>query len=252
MPVKIAPKRRTAPKFLRLWRRLSLLFLSYWRRPAFRIALAAVAVCLIVLIVVVTSFYLKYSHIVDERIRRPIFNEPAQIYARPSRINVGAKWTPAAVLAELRSSGYTPIGAGVHSGPGVFSQHGATLQITPGPASYHPGQNATIHFSAGQVDRVTGSNGESLLYYELEPQLVTGLFDAKMRSKRRLLTYAEIPPLVTNAIVSVEDRRFFQHSGVNYGRLVEGCGGTHPPGSPHARRFHADHADVARILSDPE
>ena len=58
--------------------------------------------------------------------------------------------------------------------------------------------------------------------YELEPQLITGLFDAKQRSKRRLLTYAEIPPLVVNAIVSIEDRRFFQHSGINYGRLVEG------------------------------
>jgi penicillin-binding protein 1B len=222
MLVKIAPEGQTAPPFLRFWRRSSLLFLSYWRRPVFRIALAALAVCLIVLIAAVTSFYVKYSHIVDERIRRPIFNEPAQIYARPSRIDVGAKWTPSAVLAELRSAGYKPDGAAAHSGPGVFLQHGATLQITPGPGSYHPGQNATIHFASGQVDRITGSNGESLLYYELEPQLVTGLFDAKQRSKRRLLTYAEIPPLVTDAIVSVEDRRFFQHKGINYGRLVEG------------------------------
>jgi penicillin-binding protein 1B len=222
MPVKIAPERQTASQFLRLWRRLSLLFLSYWRRPAFRIALAALALCVVVLVAFVTSFYFKYSRIVDERIRRPIFNEPAQIYARPSRVDVGEKWTPATIVSELRGAGYIAGSATAHSNVGTFSLRGATLQITPGPDSYHPGQSATIRFVNGQVDRITGPKGESLSSYELEPQLVTGLFDAKQRSKRRLLTYAEIPPLVTNAIISVEDRRFFQHKGINYGRLVEG------------------------------
>ena len=58
---------------------------------------------------------------------------------------------------------------------------------------------------------VRGSHGEKLLSYALEPQLVTGLFDAKNRSMRRLLKYDEIPKLVQAAIVSVEDRHFFEH-----------------------------------------
>jgi penicillin-binding protein 1B len=222
MPVKIEPEGQAASQFLRLWRRTSVLFLSYWRRPAFRIALAAVGFCLILLIGSVIFFYLKYSHIVDERIRRPIFNEPAQIYARPGRVDVGGKWTAADVISELRGAGYVASTVDGASSQGTFSEHGATLRVDPGPGSYHPGQSATLRFSHDQVDSITGPKGETLPSYELEPQLVTGLFDAKQRSKRRLLTYAEIPPMVVNAIVSVEDRRFFQHRGINYGRLVEG------------------------------
>ncbi len=93
-------------------------------------------------LVVLTATYLHYKHIVDERVERPIFNVPAQIYGLP------------------------------------------------------------------------GLDGK--------PQLITGMFDAKHRSKRLLLTYNQIPQLVIDAIVSVEDRRFFEHKGINYVRLVEG------------------------------
>jgi penicillin-binding protein 1B len=55
----------------------------------------------------------------------------------------------------------------------------------------------------------------------LEPQLVTSLFDAEQRSKRQLVKYDEIPKMMVDAVTSIEDRRFFQHSGVNFIRLGE-------------------------------
>ena len=55
--------------------------------------------------------------------------------------------------------------------------------------------------------------------YELEPQLITGLSDQN-RTKRRLVTYDELPPNLVNAVTSIEDRRFFEHGGVDYFRLL--------------------------------
>ena len=195
---------------------------SLWRRPVVRIALACFTICVLAFFIAFASFYRKYSRIVDERIRRPIFNEPAQIYAGAERVEVGDTLTPTAVIAELRGAGYASAVENTSSDTGTFSQHGATLQVSPGPASYHPNQTATIHFANGQVESITDAKGQPLNSYELEPQLVTGFFDAQQRAKRRLLTYEEIPQLVTNAIVSIEDRRFFEHRGINYGRLLEG------------------------------
>jgi penicillin-binding protein 1B len=195
---------------------------SLWRRPVTRIALACLGICVLAFVIAFASFYRKYSRIVDERIRRPIFNEPAQIYAGAERVAVGETLTPTTVVAELRGAGYVPAVGNMRSDTGTFSQHGATLQVSPGPASYHPNQNATIHFSDGQVESITDARGQPLNSYELEPHLITGFFDAQQRSKRRLLTYEEIPSLVTNAIVSIEDRRFFEHRGINYVRLLEG------------------------------
>ena len=43
---------------------------------------------------------------------------------------------------------------------------------------------------------------------------------------RRVLRYEEIPPVLTNAILSAEDKNFFTHSGVDYGALVRVLGKT--------------------------
>jgi len=65
------------------------------------------------------------------------------------------------------------------------------------------------------------SRGTELSAYELEPQLVTALFDAEQRSKRQLVKYNEIPPMMMQAVLAIEDRRFFEHSGVNFLRMGE-------------------------------
>ena len=51
--------------------------------------------------------------------------------------------------------------------------------------------------------------------------MITSLFDAGQRSKRQLVKYEQIPKVLVDAVVSIEDRRFFQHGGVNFVRLAE-------------------------------
>src|SRR5262249_13319094 len=72
----------------------------------------------------------------------------------------------------------------------------------------------------GQISRIS-SRGTELSAYELEPQLVTALFDAEQRSKRQVVKYNEIPPIMVQAVLAIEDRRFFEHSGVNFVRTFE-------------------------------
>ena len=51
--------------------------------------------------------------------------------------------------------------------------------------------------------------------------MITALFDAEQRSKRQLVKYDDIPKILVDAVLAIEDRRFFQHSGVNFIRLAE-------------------------------
>jgi len=71
------------------------------------------------------------------------------------------------------------------------------------------------------VQSITAENGAALSAYELEPQLITALSEDKNRTKRRLVTYQEIPPRLVQAIVAIEDRDFFNHGGVNYLRIAK-------------------------------
>lgn len=196
--------------------------LSLWQRIWFRIVLGAFLVFVIAGCFTFVHFYTKYERIVDDRIRRPIFNEPAQIFAAADRVSTGDERSITGIVAELRRAGYVSGAETTRSNVGAYSQHGPKIQIKPGPDSYQPGKDATLEITGGQISSITGRDGEALPFYDLEPQLVTGLFDAKNRSIRRLLTYNEIPAVVRNAIISVEDRRFFEHRGINYVRLVEG------------------------------
>src|SRR6202012_3778922 len=77
-----------------------------------------------------------------------------------------------------------------------------------------------VTFNDGEVSKISGDGGQDLDAYELEPQLITGLSEGQYRTKRRLVTFNELPANLVNAVTSIEDRRFFEHGGVDYWRLL--------------------------------
>ena len=164
-------------------------------------------------------YYMTYEHIVDERLQKPLFEQTAKIYAAPKEVRIGQKLSARAVAQQLRDAGYSVDGEGERSRMGTYSFNEASIRVLPGPQSYHSEQGATVSFNNGLVSQISGDGGQGLDAYELEPKLITGLSD-QSRTKRRLITYNELPPNLVNAVTSIEDRRFFEHGGVDYFRLV--------------------------------
>jgi penicillin-binding protein 1B len=166
-------------------------------------------------------FYFKYQGVVDERLKQPIFANTAKIFAAPREVRPAQKLSVAVIANELREAGYTIDGASQPSPLGTYSQAAQSITVHPGPQSYHAQDGATIRVESGVVQSITDDHGQPLASYELEPLLITGLSDDANRTKRRLITYDEIPPNLVQAVLAIEDRRFFEHSGVNYLRLIE-------------------------------
>ena len=163
-------------------------------------------------------FYVKYDRIIDQKFKGTIFSNSAKIYAIPEAVQVGEKIDPPEIAAKLRRAGYSDRDG--QSRLGSYRLFSNAIEVKPGPDSYHSPDPATIRFSKGKVETITAKTGE-LSAYELEPQMITALFDAGQRSKRQVVKYEDIPKVLVDAVVSIEDRRFFQHSGVNYWRLGE-------------------------------
>jgi penicillin-binding protein 1B len=195
-----------------------------WKRPAkSSILLFALAVCASIALIgfiVFSVLYFKYQGIVDERLKQPIFANTAKIYAAPREVRPGQKLTVHWIANELRDAGYSGDGAAQPSPLGTYSQGVQQIAVHPGPQSYHAPDSATIHVSGGVVDSIVDDRGQQLSSYELEPQLITGLSEDANRTKRRLLTYDEIPPNLVHAVIAIEDRRFFEHSGIDYVRIL--------------------------------
>jgi penicillin-binding protein 1B len=164
-------------------------------------------------------FYYHYQRVVDDRLAAgPIFASVSQIYAAPKEVRNGQKLTAASIASDLRRAGY-------NSNPqlGTFQLHADNIFIKPGPESFHTTDGATINTTDGVVHSITAENGAALGAYELEPQLITALSEDKNRTKRRLVTYNEIPQRMVQAVTAIEDRSFFEHGGINYLRTAK-CG----------------------------
>ncbi len=191
-----------------------------WRTMALRVGLAGIAVVGLVTLCVGGFYYFKYQGIVNARLKQPLFAETAKIYAAASEIRPGQKLSVQLIVNQLREAGYTADGASQASQLGTFSASADDITVRPGPQSYHAPDPATVHIKGGVVDSITDDHGQALASYELEPLLITGLSEDANRTKRRLITYDEIPQNLVHAVVAIEDRRFFDHGGVDYIRLL--------------------------------
>jgi penicillin-binding protein 1B len=189
------------------------------RDPIIRVALLAFLSVTVLVVGFFSYFYVKYGRIVDEKFRSAVFSNSAKIYAGPKVVRVGSTFTVRDIASELRRAGY-----GEKDGDsmlGSYHTHGGSIEVFPGPESYHSPEPATITIADGKVSAIHSKSAGDLAAYELEPQLITSLFDAEQRSKRSLVKYDDIPKVLVDAVVSIEDRRFFQHGGVNFLRLAE-------------------------------
>jgi len=179
-----------------------------WASLLLRIGLVAVAAIAMVFVAVSGWFYFKYGRIVDERLKQPVFANTAKIYAAPREVRTGQKLSIHLIANELREAGYSVDGAPQVSPLGTYSENGYSIAVHPGPQSYHEQDGATIRVGGGAVDSITDDHGQPLASYELEPLLITGLSEDANRTKRRLISYNEIPPNMVQAVLAIEEREF--------------------------------------------
>jgi penicillin-binding protein 1B len=191
-----------------------------WATLLLRGALLSAAAVALVVLVMGSWYYIKYGRIVTERLKQPIFANTAKIFAAPREVRPGQKLSVRLIANELHEAGYSLDGSSDLSPLGTYSEGAQTITVRPGPQSYHSQDSAVIHIGSGVVESITDDHGQPLSSYELEPQLITGLSEDANRTKRRLITYDEIPQNLVQAVLGIEDRRFFEHSGVNYWRLL--------------------------------
>jgi penicillin-binding protein 1B len=190
----------------------------FGRDPVVRFALAVFVILATLGGGLLSYYYIRYGRVIDQRFKGQVFSNSAKIYAIPNAVRVGQKIEVREIVAQLRRAGY---GENDPQSPmGSYRLFAGGIEIKPGTDSYHSPEPATVRIRGGQVESITGKSGE-LSAYEVEPQMITALFDAEQRSKRQLVKYDDIPKVLVEAVLAIEDRRFFEHGGVNFMRMAE-------------------------------
>lgn len=181
----------------------------FWT-PFGKVLLATMLMVGIAGVLAFSHFYWEYAKLIDAKLSRGPFNRPSKILAAPKAVYVGEEISAEEVLSLLRNAGYSD---SRHNRIGHFLVKDDSIEIYPGGMSYFSREPAVLYFSGKQVTRIVSlSDNNPRTVYELEPELITNLFD-KERSKRRLLVYEDIPNILINAVLAIEDHRFFDHIG---------------------------------------
>ena len=164
-----------------------------------------------------TFYYVKYSRLMEEKINAGPFQNTSMLLAAPQTLTVGDKLTPQEVANDLRRAGYNESRS---NRVGYYTMKPDEIDVYPGPDSYFRRDEGVIKFDKGAVQKIISlADNTDRTEYTIEPQLISNLFD-KNREKRRLVRFEDLPPVLVHAVLSAEDKRFFQHSGFDPIRIL--------------------------------
>ena len=161
----------------------------------------------------VVRSYKYHSRVVDARLAFGYSHSHAGLYAAPRRISPGTKISKQNLIASLRRSGYVSV-QGSNAWSGSYREEGSAIEITPAPAKMNTHANVLVKFDdAGTVSELM-SDGLPVESFTLEPEVLSTDGSFKAGEKQTLL-YDDIPAVLIQAILSIEDQRFFAHTGLD-------------------------------------
>ncbi len=181
--------------------------------------LLSVGIFLLILAIVVSVYYKKYARLTDEKLQGGLFPNSSLLYAAPQVVGVGDAFTPGQFVAYLREDGYVEDARS--SSTGWYHRRPDAVEVFPGSNLLSGSEGGVLKFEDGEISSIISlSDNAPRTQYALQPRLLSNLFD-KNREKRRIVKYEDIPPVLVHAVISIEDKRFFQHSGFDPMRIAK-------------------------------
>lgn len=163
--------------------------------------------------VLLTNSYRSYAKLVDARLARGYLTSRGGIFAAPRTLRPGQKFSRDELAVVLRRTGYLETDSAGEIWNGSFTVSSDAIEIHPANDGGYPEVVRLTFDRGGRIAEISG-DGVTLNQFALEPEALTN--DARMKEgARRPLAFKEIPTVLVQAITSIEDRRFFDHHGLD-------------------------------------
>ena len=212
------PKRRGTSRIRGLRLRIPK---ARWKRAV----LGAVAAFAIFTCGVLGFYYVQFSRIIEARLHGERDRVVPRVFARPLTLYNGQGLTEIELVARLNDVGYTEKSRVER--PGEFALDRRAIVLIPRGGN-HAGQPVRIIFAEPRVaktaqritpptsDRIerVEAGGRAVEEVTLDAPMLTGLVTGT-REKRRRVPLASIPARMQEAVLAIEDRRFYAHPGID-------------------------------------
>jgi penicillin-binding protein 1B len=166
-------------------------------------------------------FCVNYLYQVNDEIRQKFDGKrwavPAVIYARPLELYPGMQLDPEMFIQELQLAGYRQENP-VQSQGGYFRKNVTINLITRDfsfPSGIEKSLSLRITFLANSIAGLYNSTtGEEIAFARIDPARI-GSFHPLVHEDRIVLKSSEIPDILRQSLMTVEDKSFNSHYGVS-------------------------------------
>lgn len=179
-----------------------------------RSLLKIMAWSLFISVLVFAGWLLWLDRKVQTRFDSPFESIPAHLYARPYSFSLTEPKSVSGVRAALLGQGYREVSD--IKRPGEFAVAAQAVDVYRPMTPDSPVPRAVrVQLQDGQVQALTDHRtGRAIESFMLQPALIGNLMTGKMED-RILLRLHEVPALLLDALITMEDRRFETHHGVD-------------------------------------
>lgn len=146
------------------------------------------------------------------------FALPARVYGRALEVYPGLKLTPGQFVEELQAIGYHE-----RPEPDVAATYHITMKgvefstrefvFGDGPQA---GQRLRIEFAEGKVALLQerGGSAKDIPLLRTEPPIIGGIYPGH-NEDRTLLKLSQVPKTLIDALIAIEDRKYYSHWGID-------------------------------------
>ena len=202
----------------------------WWRKPWVRVAAGALIACAAGLCVATTYYYVGFSRLIDQRLHGERDRVLPRVFARPLEIRRGQSMSNRQLIDRLNELGYAQRAA--VEKPGEFTDTGTVVSIMPrgpearggvvrigfdqrpaitrNPNPKSPRRPPRVSDHVVRLERGTRETD----HLTLEAPVLASISPGE-REKRRAVALTAIQPRMVQAVLSIEDRRFYEHPGID-------------------------------------
>lgn len=179
--------------------------------------LPRVLLVLFVLATMLVAYCVYLDRVVRSQFEDRRFSLPARVYARPLEVFPGKKLPLEQIQGELEALNYQRVNRVRSSAE--FSIEGREVMVQTRSFEFwdglQAGQRVRIRIANNQVaDVIDDVSNQPLELFRLEPMSIGGIYAAD-NEDRQLVRYQQAPRHLIDALIAVEDQRFFFHHGVD-------------------------------------
>jgi penicillin-binding protein 1B len=179
-------------------------------------------VCLVAALGVAGYFYVRFARMVDERLHGERDRTQPRVWARPFELRVGQALSEREMIERLNDLGYAERPGA--EGPGEFSVAPQSVSLVARGGRWNartvrvaftpPPAKAGAKPAGGRVQALEVAGVGPQASVTVEPPLLSAIV-APGREKRRKVPIDRIPQIMREAVLAIEDRRFYEHPGVD-------------------------------------